>query len=62
MNDQSPQKIFLADYTPPAYLVKEVALTFKLSPTATRVISKIKFAPNPDANSRDFSCTVNILR
>ena len=48
------QKIYLKDYTPPAYLVDRVHLTFKLSPNATRVISKIRFVPNPDSDSRDF--------
>ncbi len=48
------QKIYLSDYTPPAYLVESVHLTFKLSPNATRVISKIRFVPNPDSASRDF--------
>ena len=34
--------IHLSDYTPPAYLIDTVHLTFKLSGTATRVISKIQ--------------------
>jgi len=46
--------IHLSDYTPPAYLVDTVHLTFKLSGTATRVISKIQFRPNPQAENRDF--------
>ncbi len=54
MKDASPQTIFLADYTPPAYLVEDVHLTFRLAPSATRVISRIRFVPNPDAKSRDF--------
>ncbi len=52
--NHSAQKIFLSDYTPPAYLVDRVHLTFKLSPKATRVISKIRFRPNPASDSRDF--------
>ncbi|WP_368184030.1 aminopeptidase N [Aestuariibius sp. HNIBRBA575] len=54
MNVDAPQKIYLSDYTPPAYLVEDVHLTFQLSKTATRVISKIRFVPNPAAVSRDF--------
>ena len=54
MQTAAPQKIYLKDYTPPAYLVDSVELTFKLAPTATRVISRIAFRPNPDAQSRDF--------
>ena len=48
------QKIYLKDYTPPAYLVDTVHLAFKLSPKSTRVISKIRFRPNPDSDSREF--------
>ncbi|PIE08525.1 MAG: aminopeptidase N [Rhodobacterales bacterium] len=58
MTDQSPQeshqKIYLADYQPPAYLVDEVHLTFRLSPDETRVISRIRFRPNPDSTDRRF--------
>ncbi len=48
MKDAAPQTIYLKDYTPPAYLVDDVHLTFKLHPTKTRVISRIAFRPNPD--------------
>ena len=54
MKDAQPQAIFLADYTPPAYLVDEVRLTFRLSPSATRVLSRVAFRPNPEAASRAF--------
>ncbi len=54
MTDTTPQPIYLADYTPPNWLVEDVSLTFVLDPTATRVRSTIRFAPNPDATSRDF--------
>ena len=54
MKDASPQAIYLADYTPPAFLVDEVHLTFRLAPETTRVLSRIAFRPNPDATSRDF--------
>ena len=54
MKDATPQTIYLSDYTPPAYLVDEVHLTFKLGPTDTRVISRIAFRPNPDAVNSDF--------
>jgi len=43
------QPIYLADYQPPAFLVEQVDLTFKLAPTTTRVLSRIRFAPNPAA-------------
>ncbi|SUZ32221.1 Aminopeptidase N [Roseibaca ekhonensis] len=43
------QPIYLADYQPPAFLVEQVDLTFRLAPRTTRVISRIRFAPNPAA-------------
>ncbi|OSP55511.1 aminopeptidase N [Pseudoruegeria sp. SK021] len=49
MRDAAPQTIYLADYTAPAFWVDEVHLTFRLAPTATRVLSRIRFRPNPDA-------------
>lgn len=54
MKDASPQTIYLADYTPPAFLVEKVHLTFRLSPEKTRVLSKIEFRPNPASSSRTF--------
>ncbi|WP_104018852.1 aminopeptidase N [Roseovarius nitratireducens] len=54
MKDAAPQPIYLRDYTPPAYLVDAVHLTFRLDPEKTRVVSKIAFRPNPDAASRTF--------
>ncbi len=54
MSSDNTQKIYLKDYTAPAYLVDTVHLTFKLSPKSTRVISKIRFRPNPDSDSREF--------
>ena len=48
MKDATPQAIYLSDYTPPAFIVEKVALTFRLDPQATRVESRIRFAPNPD--------------
>jgi aminopeptidase N len=50
----TPETIFLKDYQAPAYLVDSVELTFHLAPSATRVISKIKFYPNPATSDRTF--------
>jgi hypothetical protein len=47
MKDAEPQAIRLADYTPPNWLIDDVHLTFRLAPRATRVISRIRFRPNP---------------
>ncbi len=48
----TPAQIHLSDYTPPAWLIEEVSLTFRLSPDATRVLSRIRFAPNPARTGR----------
>ena len=45
MRDPAPQPIRLADYRPPAWLVDEASLTFRLDPGATRVVSRIAFRP-----------------
>ena len=46
MSVETAPSVHLADYKPPAYWVDETRLTFRLSPTATRVSSRIKFRPN----------------
>ena len=54
MKDAAPQTIYLSDYQPFGFIVDSVHLTFRLAPTATRVISRIAFRPNPAAQSREF--------
>ncbi|HKM14868.1 MAG TPA: aminopeptidase N [Marinospirillum sp.] len=44
----SPKAIFLKDYLPPAFLVKQVDLCFKLDDTKTRVLSRLQITRNPD--------------
>ncbi|MBC2835721.1 aminopeptidase N [Paragemmobacter straminiformis] len=39
--------VFLSDYQPFTHLVEQVALTFRLSPGATRVTARLSLAPNP---------------
>ncbi|NIZ09170.1 aminopeptidase N [Pseudooceanicola sp. HF7] len=51
---QSAETIYLADYTPPGWLIEDVALTFRLAPDATRVLSRIRFAPNPEGSQERF--------
>lgn len=46
-----PETIRLTDYTPPAYLVEQIALCFQLDPSATRVYSKVRYYRNPDRNT-----------
>ncbi len=55
MRDAAPQAVHLSEYTPPNWLVRDVHLTFRLDPVRTRVLSRITFAPNPEAASRDFA-------
>ncbi|MCI2398060.1 aminopeptidase N [Aliiroseovarius subalbicans] len=54
MTEPTPQPIYLADYTPPTWLIEQVDLSFKLHPTATRVTARIRFTPNPATPARDF--------
>ena len=54
MKDASPQTIYLKDYTPFGFRVDKVELTFRLDPSATRVLSRIAFRPNPEAEDRRF--------
>ena len=49
MKDTQPQPVHLRDYTVPPWLVDHVALRFSLAPQGTRVVSRIRFRPNPDA-------------
>ena len=46
------QPTLLQDYQPFPYLLSSVDLTFRLAPKATRVLSKIAFAPNPARSGR----------
>ena len=54
MTNQDRPTIYLSDYQPPAFLIDHVELEFKLHPTKTRVLSKIKFRKNPNSQETDF--------
>ncbi len=54
MKDATPQTIYLADYMPFGWTVEDVHLTFSLSPNATRVKSRIRFAPNSAGDQSAF--------
>ena len=54
MTNQDRPTIYLSDYQPPAFLIDHVELEFKLHPTKTRVLSKIKFRKNPSSQETDF--------
>ncbi|MDQ2067578.1 aminopeptidase N [Xinfangfangia sp. CPCC 101601] len=64
MQDAAPQTIYLADYQPFGWTIDSVELTFRLFPEATRVLSRIRFAPNPKAPSsgKDFFLHGELLR
>ncbi|MFC2968634.1 aminopeptidase N [Acidimangrovimonas pyrenivorans] len=47
MTETAAQTIHLAEYQPPSHLIEDVSLTFRLDPKATRVLSEIRFVPNP---------------
>ena len=55
MKDAASQTIYLEDYKPPAFLVDDVHLTFRLDPRKTRVISRIFFRPNHQSDERKFT-------
>ncbi len=48
MKDAAPRAVHLSEYRPYSHIVDEVSLSFELDPTATRVMSRIAFRPNPD--------------
>ena len=52
MKDATPQVIRLADYQPPTHLIEDVALTFRLAPRSTRVLSHDPLPPNPARRRR----------
>ncbi|NSY39199.1 aminopeptidase N [Leisingera sp. ANG59] len=54
MAKDTPQTFYLKDYTPFGFDVESVHLTFRLAPETTRVLSRIRFAPKPDAADKTF--------
>ena len=49
MKTDTPRPIRLKDYQPPSHLIDAVHLDVSLHPTRTRVRSRLKVKPNPDA-------------
>lgn len=47
-----PRTVHLKDYAPFSWVIDGVDLTFALAPRGTRVTSRIRFRPNPDAAAR----------
>ncbi|SLN40278.1 aminopeptidase N [Roseisalinus antarcticus] len=54
MKDAAPQTIHLKDYAPFPWIVDRVDLTFRLSPTTTRVLARVAYRPNPEAGDGPF--------
>lgn len=59
MKNTTPQPIYLVDYRPPAFLVKEINLCFNLHDTKTQVSSKIDIYRNPDAHEASKELVLN---
>ena len=55
MPTQQNKVVYLKNYEPPAFLIDSVKLTFKLSPSKTRVTSDIRFKPNSKSSTKVFS-------
>ena len=53
MKDAQAQVIHLSDYQPFTHLIDAVHLTFRLDPSATRVVARIGFQPNPASKGGD---------
>ena len=49
MRDPAPKTIYLKDYTPPAFLIPAIELTFEILDEHTRVRSRLTIARNPKA-------------
>ncbi|WP_298678227.1 aminopeptidase N [uncultured Lentibacter sp.] len=54
MSQAAPERIYLKDYKAFGWHLEEVHLTFTLDPKATKVKSRIRFVPNPDAPAQPF--------
>lgn len=55
----APQPIQLADYRPPAFLQKEIKLTFDLDDHCTRVTSQMQLYRNPASNAASPDLVLN---
>ena len=53
MKQSRPPVVRLCDYAPPPWRIEEAALTFRLAPGSTRVISRIRFSPADAARRQD---------
>jgi aminopeptidase N len=51
MRTETPAPVRLADYQPPAFLVEDIALDFRLDPAATRVKARLSIRRNGDHKS-----------
>jgi aminopeptidase N len=54
MRTDTPTPIRLADYRPPAFLIDEIALAFRLEPSATRVKARLQVRRNGEGSDALF--------
>ena len=59
MKKGSPKTIYLKDYTPPAFLIDDVALNFELDEDATLVYSTLAMRRNPERVEAQNTLTLN---
>ncbi len=59
MKAEAPAPVLLKDYRPPNYLIDSVDLDVSLHPTETRVRSRLKVRPNPDAKGKPGPLVLN---
>ncbi len=56
---KTPNKIYLKDYTPPAFIIDQADLTFEIEEDQTKVTSKLKIRRN-QADGNDLKVTRNL--
>lgn len=59
MRDNTPQTVYLKDYTPPEYLIDQAELSFDLHESHTRVKSKLIMRRNPLHGAEPVALTLN---
>jgi aminopeptidase N len=59
MRTEQPQPIYLKDYTPPPYLIRETRLTVRLGPASTLVTAEYTVERNPKAKGKPDALVLN---
>ncbi|MGR8934375.1 MAG: aminopeptidase N [Gammaproteobacteria bacterium] len=58
MRDANPQTVYLKDYTPPDYLIRQADLHFHLDAEQTRVVSLLTLVRNPQSAEQGTNLTL----